>query len=87
MPPPPDLLPRQAEAKTIIGRRPDPADQTGHLIIPAGKLDRVMKYLFILPISLLLLGSLCSCQTTRGFGDDLSALGNRISDKASEHSD
>ena len=56
-------------------------------MVSAGKFRSVMKYLFILPACLFLLGSLCSCQTTRGFGDDLSALGNRISDEASEHSD
>ena len=36
---------------------------------------------------LLLLGGLCSCQTTAGFGEDLSTLGNRISDDARERSD
>ena len=52
----------------------------------AGKFRAVMKYLFILPACLFLLGSLCSCQTTQGFGEDLSTLGNRISDDAREHS-
>lgn len=45
-----------------------------------------MKYLFILPACLSLLGGLCSCQTTAGFGEDLSTLGNRISDDARERS-
>jgi predicted small secreted protein len=53
----------------------------------AGKFRVVMKYLFILPACLILLGSLCSCQTTQGFGEDLSTLGNRISDDARERSD
>lgn len=46
-----------------------------------------MKYLFFLFSGLFLVGSLCSCQTTRGFGEDLSTLGNRISSDAEEHMD
>lgn len=46
-----------------------------------------MKHLFLLLSGLLLVGGLCSCQTTRGFGEDLSTLGNRISSDAQEHMD
>jgi predicted small secreted protein len=46
-----------------------------------------MKHLLILLSGLFLVGSLCSCQTTRGFGEDLSTLGNRISSDADEHID
>jgi predicted small secreted protein len=46
-----------------------------------------MKNLVLLFSCLLLVGGLCSCQTARGFGEDLSTLGNRISDDAQEHMD
>ena len=46
-----------------------------------------MKHMFILLSCLFLVGGLCSCQTARGFGEDLSTLGNRISDDAQEHMD
>jgi len=46
-----------------------------------------MKTLLSLLGGLFLAGSLCSCQTTRGFGEDLSTLGNRISSDAEDHID
>jgi predicted small secreted protein len=46
-----------------------------------------MKNILALLSGLLLVGALCSCQTTRGFGEDLSTLGNRISSDAQEHMD
>ena len=46
-----------------------------------------MKYLLLLLSCLLLAGGLCSCQTARGFGEDVSTLGNRISEDAQEHMD
>jgi predicted small secreted protein len=46
-----------------------------------------MKNLVILLSCLLMAGLLSSCQTTRGFGEDLSTLGNRISTDAEDHAD
>jgi predicted small secreted protein len=46
-----------------------------------------MKHLVLLFSCLLLVSGLCSCQTARGFGEDLSTLGNRISDDAQDHLD
>lgn len=46
-----------------------------------------MKQLLALLCGLFLAGSLCSCQTARGFGEDVSTLGNRISADAEAHMD
>lgn len=46
-----------------------------------------MKMILSLLGGLFLAGSLCSCQTARGFGEDLSTLGDRISSDAQEHID
>lgn len=44
-----------------------------------------MKQLLALLCGLVLAASLSSCQTARGFGEDISTLGNRISSDAEEH--
>ena len=44
-----------------------------------------MKHIIIALCCLVLAGTLSSCKTARGFGEDLSTLGNRISTDADEH--
>lgn len=46
-----------------------------------------MKHLLLFLSCLLLIAGLSACQTARGFGEDLSTLGNRISADAEEHMD
>jgi predicted small secreted protein len=49
--------------------------------------SQAMKTVLLILSGLFLAGGLCSCQTARGFGEDLSTLGNRISTDAEEHID
>ena len=46
-----------------------------------------MKNVLLLLSCLLLVGGLSACQTARGFGEDLSTLGDRISADAEDHMD